>query len=47
MSVVELLLLLCRYGYYDQEGKLQIVNYTADPVAGFHADGEGVPKPQY
>jgi hypothetical protein len=36
-----------RYGYYDQEGKLQIVNYTADPVAGFHAEGEGVPKPQY
>ena len=36
-----------RYGYYDQEGKLQIVNYTADPVTGFHAEGEHVPKPQY
>ena len=36
-----------RYGYYDQEGKLQVVNYTADPVAGFHAEGEHVPKPQY
>jgi hypothetical protein len=36
-----------RYGYYDQAGKLQIVNYTADPQNGFHADGEHVPKPQY
>lgn len=36
-----------RYGYYDQEGKLQVVNYTADPQTGFHADGEHVPKPQY
>ena len=36
-----------RYGYYDQEGKLQVVNYTADPVKGFHAEGEHVPKPQY
>jgi len=36
-----------RYGYYDQAGKLQVVNYTADPVAGFHAEGEHVPKPQY
>jgi len=36
-----------RYGYYDQEGKLQIVNYTADPVKGFHAEGDHVPKPQY
>merc|ERR1712183_254660 len=34
-----------RYGYYDQEGKLQIVNYTADPQTGFHAEGEHVPKP--
>jgi len=42
-----LFLFVYRYGYYDQEGKLQIVNYTADPVAGFHAEGEGVPKPQY
>ncbi len=46
--VVDILFLFVyRYGYYDQEGKLQIVNYTADPVAGFHAEGEGVPKPQY
>jgi len=36
-----------RYGYYDQEGKLQIVNYTADPKTGFHAEGEHVPKPAY
>jgi len=36
-----------RYGYYDQEGKLQIVNYTADPKSGFQADGKHVPKPQY
>jgi len=36
-----------RYGYYDQEGKLQIVNYKADPQTGFHADGDHVPKPQY
>merc|ERR1719412_2976789 len=36
-----------RYGYYDQHGKLQVVNYTADPVKGFHAEGEHVPKPQY
>jgi len=36
-----------RYGYYDQEGKLQIVNYTADPYAGFHAEGDHVPKPGY
>jgi len=36
-----------RYGYYDQEGKLQIVNYRADPQTGFHADGDHVPKPQY
>jgi hypothetical protein len=36
-----------RYGYYDQEGKLQIVNYTSDPKTGFHADGDFVPKPQY
>jgi len=36
-----------RYGYYDQEGKLQIVNYTADPETGFHAEGEHVPKPVY
>ena len=36
-----------RYGYYDQAGKLQIVNYSADPQTGFHAEGEHVPKPQY
>jgi len=36
-----------RYGYYDQAGKLQVVNYTADPHSGFHAEGEHVPKPQY
>jgi len=36
-----------RYGYYDQEGKLQVVNYTADPQTGFHAEGEHVPKPAY
>ena len=36
-----------RYGYYDQEGKLQVVNYTADPEAGFHEEVEHVPKPQY
>jgi len=36
-----------RYGYYDQAGKLQIVNYSADPHTGFHAEGEHVPKPQY
>jgi len=36
-----------RYGYYDQEGKLQVVNYTADPVKGYHAEGEHVPKPGY
>ena len=23
--------LLLRYGFYDQEGKLQVVNYSADP----------------
>ena len=36
-----------RYGYYDQHGKLQVVNYTADPYKGFHAEGEHVPQPQY
>ena len=39
--------LCCRYGYYDQAGKLQIVNYSADPEKGFHADGEHVPKPHF
>jgi len=36
-----------RYGYYDQAGKLQIVNYHADPQKGFYAEGEHVPTPQY
>ena len=36
-----------RYGYYDQAGKLQIVNYSADPEKGFHAEGEHVPKPHF
>jgi len=36
-----------RYGYYDQAGKLQVVNYSADPEGGFHAEGEHVPKPGY
>jgi hypothetical protein len=36
-----------RYGYYDQSGKLQIVNYSADPQSGFHADGENIPVPHY
>lgn len=36
-----------RYGYYDQSGKLQIVNYSADPKLGFRAEGENVPKPQF
>ena len=31
-----------RYGYYDQHGKLNIVNYTADPQHGFHAEGWSV-----
>ena len=38
---------MSRYGYYDQAGKLQVVNYTADPHTGFHAEGEHVPRPQY
>lgn len=33
-----------RYGFYDQLGKLQVVNYSADPVLGFHAEGAGVPE---
>jgi len=32
-----------RYGYYDQEGQLRIVNYSADPVTGYHVDIEGAP----
>ena len=27
--------MMTRYGYYDQAGKLQIVNYHADPHKGF------------
>lgn len=26
------------YGYYDKSGKLQVVNYEADPEHGFKAD---------
>lgn len=29
-----------RYGYYDQTGKLRIVNYSAHPEHGFHAEGD-------
>jgi len=36
-----------RYGFYDQEGKLQVVNYSADPQKGFHAEGDHVPKRGY
>merc|ERR1712018_737344 len=36
-----------RYGFYDQAGKLQIVNYHADPHKGFYAEGEHVPTPEY
>jgi len=36
-----------RYGFYDQEGKLQVVNYSADPKGGFHAEGDHVPKRGY
>ena len=28
----------CRYGYYDHTGQLRIVNYTADPISGYHTD---------
>ena len=28
---------MTRYGYYDQAGKLQIVNYHADPHKGFQS----------
>jgi hypothetical protein len=27
------------YGFYNKHGKLQIVNYSAHPEHGFHADG--------
>jgi len=33
-----------RYGFYDEYGKLKVVNYEADPIHGFHAEGDGVPK---
>lgn len=33
-----------RYGFYDKHGQLQVINYHADPVHGFHAEGAGVPK---
>lgn len=26
------------YGYYDKQGKLQVVNYDAHPHEGFHAE---------
>ena len=25
------MMIILRYGFYDQEGKLQVVNYSADP----------------
>lgn len=27
------------YGFYDNKGKLQLVNYDAHPREGFHAEG--------
>lgn len=33
-----------RYGFFDKYGKLKIVNYTADPYKGFHAEGAHVPQ---
>jgi len=32
-----------RYGYYDQHGQLRIVNYSADPITGYHTDVDPVP----
>ena len=32
-----------RYGYYDQFGQLRIVNYSADPITGYHTDVDPVP----
>ena len=29
-----------RYGFYDKSGKLQVVNYSASPKGGFHAEGD-------
>lgn len=33
-----------RYGFFDHYGKLQLINYSADPYKGFHAEGAHVPK---
>ena len=33
-----------RYGFFDKYGDLKVVNYSADPYAGFHAEGAGVPE---
>ena len=33
-----------RYGFFDKYGKLHVVNYSADPIHGFHAEGAGVPE---
>ena len=33
-----------RYGFFDKYGELKVVNYSADPYAGFHAEGAGVPE---
>lgn len=34
-----------RYGYYDHTGQLRIVNYTADPILGYHTDVDPVLGP--
>ena len=31
-----------RYGFFDRYGKLKVVNYSADPYKGFHAEGAHV-----
>lgn len=33
-----------RYGFFDKYGKLQVINYSADPYEGFHAEGAAVPE---
>jgi len=33
-----------RYGFFDVDGELKVVNYSADPYAGFHAEGDGIPQ---
>jgi len=33
-----------RYGFFDQYGDLKVVNYSADPYKGYHAEGAGVPE---